>query len=698
MILNHKDAIEFLVSSAGDIGFNRYTILNLHAMLANNLLADEAAAGRLRRIAVGIERSAFHPLEIPAMIEECFDQILATAAAIADPFEQAFFAMVQFPYLQPFDDVNKRVSRLAANIPLIKRNLCPLSFTDVPRQAYTDAVLGVYELNRVDLLKDVFIWAYERSAARYAAVRQSLGEPDPFRLRHRAALRDVVAEIVQKRMGRKDAARHIAAWVESNIDETRPRALSRARRERTARPARRQLRPLSHPAVGVCGVAGGVGCWREHRSAALKIFWSWQSDTPGKVGRFLIRDALQDAITELKQAPEIEEPTTQATRESMHLDHDIKNVPGSPDLARTILGKIGTSAVVVADVTLIGAMTASAASAKKLTNSNVAIELGYAYRALGDDNVVLVFNAHYGTHDELPFDLRHKGGAVVFDLPPDADNAAIKTQLKKLAAQFADKLRPYLRAAANAALPAFQETPSTYSGAAYFDKGEILAELGEPEDRLEFSYESDRLAYIRLVPTSALAAPIALADLRQAAARMPMLWRGHGALTGHNRQGAIAFEPGSNPPKGRARLTASTQLFPNGELWSISTAVIVTERGERPAWIRMPFVHSLTFEQLYYDTLRRLIAAAESELGLKPPWQVELGLVGVEGVYVVGMPGNEQWGPIRKAEIVDRMILNENTAAAIDALLLRFYALIYDATGYQRPSGLHGFPQSRPSG
>ena len=123
MILNHKDAIEFLVSSAADIGFNRYTILNLHAMLANNLLPDEAAAGRLRHIAVGIEKSAFHPLEIPAVIEESFDQILATAAAIKDPFEQAFFAMVQLPYLQPFDDVNKRVSRLAANIPL-SRETC----------------------------------------------------------------------------------------------------------------------------------------------------------------------------------------------------------------------------------------------------------------------------------------------------------------------------------------------------------------------------------------------------------------------------------------------------------------------------------------------------------------------------------------------------------------------------------------------
>jgi hypothetical protein len=220
MILNHKDAIEFLVGAADEIGFNRYTILNLHAILANNLLADPTAAGRLRYIAVGIERSAFHPLEVPQLIEESFDEILATAAAIRDPFEQAFFVMVQLPYLQPFDDVNKRVSRLAANIPLIKLNLTPLSFTDVPRQTYTEAVLGVYELNKIDLLKDVFIWAYERSAARYAAVRQSLGEPDPFRLRYREQIRELIATLVRMRVDRKDAAARIAAASKKEIESS----------------------------------------------------------------------------------------------------------------------------------------------------------------------------------------------------------------------------------------------------------------------------------------------------------------------------------------------------------------------------------------------------------------------------------------------------------------------------------------------
>jgi hypothetical protein len=219
MILNHKDAVEFLVGNAAEIGFNRYTILNLHGILANNLLADQRAAGRLRHIGVGIDGSVYHPPETPQLVEECFDQLLATAEAITDPFEQSLFVMVQLPYLQPFDDVNKRVSRMAANIPFIKANLSPLSFTDLPRGLYSHAMLGVYELNRIELLRDVFMWSYERSAARYAAVRQSLGEPDPFRLRYRDALRVVVSDVVRERLDRRAAAARIQAWAAAHIDE-----------------------------------------------------------------------------------------------------------------------------------------------------------------------------------------------------------------------------------------------------------------------------------------------------------------------------------------------------------------------------------------------------------------------------------------------------------------------------------------------
>jgi Fic family protein len=200
MILNHKAAIEFIVDQADELAIDRQTVLNLHALLSDNLLPDPTAGGRLRRIAVGIGNSVYHPLELPQLIEESFQQIVDTAAAIRNPFEQAFFAMVHLPYLQPFEDVNKRVSRLAANIPFVRHNLSPLSFIDVSQNAYVDGLLGVYELNRIDLLRDVFVWAYERSAQRYVAVRQSLGEPDKFRLRFRNELTEVVGELVRARV------------------------------------------------------------------------------------------------------------------------------------------------------------------------------------------------------------------------------------------------------------------------------------------------------------------------------------------------------------------------------------------------------------------------------------------------------------------------------------------------------------------
>jgi Fic family protein len=197
MILNHKAAIELLVNSAEEIGVNRFTICNLHSLLAENLLDHSQDAGRARTVAVGVTGTTYIPTAIPQLIEEMFAQLLAKAAAINDPFEQALFLMVQLPYLQPFIDVNKRTSRLAANIPLIKHNLVPLSFIGVPERAYTEGVMAVYEFNRAELLRDVFVFAYERSCQRYVTVRDSLPEPDPFRLRYRATLREVISSIIK---------------------------------------------------------------------------------------------------------------------------------------------------------------------------------------------------------------------------------------------------------------------------------------------------------------------------------------------------------------------------------------------------------------------------------------------------------------------------------------------------------------------
>jgi hypothetical protein len=196
MILNHKAAIELLVSEAGQVGFDRTTILNLHALLSDGLMTDPRACGRIRERLVEIGGSVYLPIAMSQRLDELFTVILDMATEIADPFEQSFFIMVHLPYLQPFEDVNKRTSRLAANIPLIRHNLCPLSFIDVPAQAYIDAMLGVYELQQIELLRDVFVWAYERSCQQYLAVQRQLVPPDSFRLRFRKELTLAIKSMV----------------------------------------------------------------------------------------------------------------------------------------------------------------------------------------------------------------------------------------------------------------------------------------------------------------------------------------------------------------------------------------------------------------------------------------------------------------------------------------------------------------------
>ncbi len=217
MILNHKAAIEFIVDMAEEVNINRYTILNIHGLLSHDLLMDPKACGRLRTRPVKIEKSVYHPVEVPQLIEEYFQLIIQKATAIKNPFEQSFFLMVHLPYLQPFLDVNKRVSRLAGNIPFIRENLSPLSFVDVPESDYVQGLLAIYELNRFELFRDVFVWAYERSASLYLATLEAIGQPDPFRVRYRDLIKQTVCTVVQNKMDKLKSSEFISKFAIKNI-------------------------------------------------------------------------------------------------------------------------------------------------------------------------------------------------------------------------------------------------------------------------------------------------------------------------------------------------------------------------------------------------------------------------------------------------------------------------------------------------
>ncbi|HHQ6721965.1 TPA: hypothetical protein ACSTNG_001705 [Serratia fonticola] len=129
---------------------------------------------------------------------------------------------------------------------------------------------------------------------------------------------------------------------------------------------------------------------------ATKIFYSWQLSTQGKYNNYFIRDCLRSAVQEINQSIPIDE-RDQDESINIEIDSDTQGASGSPHIFSTILNKIDTSTLFIVDVSIVS---------KKICNSNVMLELGYAIKALGFNNIIMVFNTALGSIDDLPFDLR----------------------------------------------------------------------------------------------------------------------------------------------------------------------------------------------------------------------------------------------------------------------------------------------------
>ena len=108
----------------------------------------------------------------------------------------------------------------------------------MPEQAYSRATLGVYELTRVELLRDLYVWAYERSTQEYLAIKQELAEPDPTRLAYRDLIRQTIREVVQH-----PHADTLGAIAQADRDEVQALVVQELRRLHEGVLARYGLRP-----------------------------------------------------------------------------------------------------------------------------------------------------------------------------------------------------------------------------------------------------------------------------------------------------------------------------------------------------------------------------------------------------------------------------------------------------------------------
>lgn len=163
----------------------------------------------------------------------------------------------------------------------------------------------------------------------------------------------------------------------------------------------------------------------------MKVFWSWQSDTPSKNNHYLVRDALEIAFEKVAAELDLDE----ASRPE--IDHDTKDEPGLVSIVDSIFSKIERAKVFVGDVTYVGATK----NGKLLPNPNVMIELGHALTSLGRERIILVANKAYGGEPEdLPFDLRHRRAPITYTLAEGATTSERNKAKEALAKALAGAL------------------------------------------------------------------------------------------------------------------------------------------------------------------------------------------------------------------------------------------------------------------
>ena len=151
---------------------------------------------------------------------------------------------------------------------------------------------------------------------------------------------------------------------------------------------------------------------------ASMVFYSWQSDLPNSTNRGLIHQALERAAKEIRSDNSIAvEPV---------IDRDTAGIPGSPDIAATILEKIDNCEVFACDVSIIN----PGAETRPTPNPNVLIELGYALKRLGWSRVIMILNTEFGDVNILPFDLRMKRILTYSSSPADQDRKGVKSLIE----------------------------------------------------------------------------------------------------------------------------------------------------------------------------------------------------------------------------------------------------------------------------
>ena len=399
----------------------------------------------------------------------------------------------------------------------------------------------------------------------------------------------------------------------------------------------------------------------------MKIFWSWQSDHDGKVAHYLIRDALEAAIEKLKLPKDIEEPSEAERRANLELDHDTKGETGWTDIADSIFKKIDNSAVFVADVTPVGKTLGK--GAKKLMNPNVAIELGYAIKALTWSSCLGVMNLAYGKIDDLPFDIhRTRSWPITYTLKEGATKEDVEVAKKGLSEAFYLKLKPFLSKPREVTPTGFERIQPVRPPAFWFAQGQSVGTRG---DHRRYTMPFERVLFLRLIPTSE---PKLISH--EKTGRMASKYQSFDELGNlymlRNDEGAAIVELFDE-----VDIESIAQYFCTGEIWALNAVILRIGESRRHNYIDIAKV-----ENLFRKKLPDFIKAMTEDGNVKLPITVVGGIAGVKGWSILfGGVVESGYSRMIRNDVVYERTLNTVDQTAIDEYLLGLFEAIFEASG-----------------
>lgn len=164
MVLNHKKALDFVLQAPEY--YRNLTIAKieeLHRILVNELNVPTG----IRTGRVGIVGTNYKPLDNQYQIKEALKNLIEVLNKTSNPVERALIAVLMIAYIQPFEDGNKRTSRILGNAILLAGDYCPLSYRSVDEIEYKKAIILFYEQNSVAYFKKLFIEQFKQAVNKY---------------------------------------------------------------------------------------------------------------------------------------------------------------------------------------------------------------------------------------------------------------------------------------------------------------------------------------------------------------------------------------------------------------------------------------------------------------------------------------------------------------------------------------------------